>query len=72
MKNFSDFATLRSALQEVYAMFPAQPEQRLTSFAGVLEQQLDFTKDDDALFAWIVLTRNAEGSADWIGSSAIH
>ena len=71
MKNFNNIAALRSVLQAVYEQSPSEHEQRLSGFAGVLEQQLDFTKDDAALYASIVLTRNAEGSSDWVGSSAI-
>ena len=59
MKNFNDVGALRSVLQDVYERCPSQAEQRLANFAGVLEQQLDFTKNDAALYASIVLTRNA-------------
>jgi hypothetical protein len=68
MKNFNGIAALRSVLQDVC---PSEPEQRLANFAGVLEQQLDFTKDDTALYASIVLTRNAGGSSEWAGWNAI-
>lgn len=71
MKNFNDIAALRSVLQDLYEKSPSEPGQRLAGLAGLLEQQLDFTKDDAALYASIVLTRNAEGSSDWVGSSAI-
>jgi len=71
MKNFNDIAALRSVLQDVYEKCPSEPEQRLANFAGVLEQQLDFTKDDAALYASIVLTRNAGGSSEWAGWNAI-
>lgn len=61
MKTFTDIGTLRSVLQDV----------RLSDFAGILEQQLDFSKDDAALYASIVLTRNTAGSSDWAGWNAI-
>ena len=71
MKDFNDIGALRSVLQDVYDKCPSEAEQRLANFAGVLEQQLDFTKDDAALYASIVLTRNAGGSSEWAGWNAI-
>jgi hypothetical protein len=71
VKNSANIARLRSVLQALYEQSPSEPEQRPAGFAGILEQQLDFTKDDAAVYASIVLTRNAEGSADWVASSAI-
>jgi hypothetical protein len=72
VKNFIDMSALRSALQDVYQRFPSEPEQRLSAFVAILEHQLDFTKEDAALYAATVLTRNAEGSSDWVCSSAIN
>ena len=54
MKTFADIGALRSALQDVYERCPSEPGQRLSDFAGILEQQLDFSKDDAALYASIV------------------
>ena len=71
MKNFNDIGLLRSVLQDAYEKCPSEAEQCLANFAGVLEQQLDFTKDDAALYASIVLTRNAGGSSEWAGWNAI-
>ena len=71
MKNFSDIGALRSVLQDVYAKSPSEPEERLASFASFLEEQLDFSKDDAALYASTVLTRNAQGSSDSAGWNAI-
>jgi hypothetical protein len=70
VRNFIDIGALRSTLQDVYQRLPSEPEQRLSDFAGILENQLDFTKEDAALYASIVLTRNAEGTSDWVCSSA--
>jgi hypothetical protein len=50
VKNFNDIGALRSVLQDVYEKCPSEAEQRLANFAGVLEQQLEFTKDDAALW----------------------
>jgi len=72
VKNFTDISALRGALQEVYQRLPSQPEQRLSEFVAILENQLDFTKEDAAAYASIVLTRNAEGSSYWVCSSAIN
>jgi hypothetical protein len=71
MKNFNDIPALRDVLRELYEKSPLEPEQRRQVFADLLEQQLDFTKDDATLYASTVLTRNAEGSSDWVGFSAI-
>ncbi len=71
MKNFNDIAALRSVLLEVYATSPSESEQRVAGLAGVLEQYLDFTKEDAALYASIGLKRNGKGSADWVGSAAM-
>ena len=71
MKNFQDISALRSVLRELYEKGPPDPEQRRTMFADFLEQQLEFTKGNAALYASTVLTRNAEGSSDWVGFSAI-
>lgn len=71
VKNFNNLAALRGLLQNVYETFPSEPERRAAVFAEVLEQQLDFTSKDAALYASIVLTRNGEGSADWVGSGAL-
>jgi hypothetical protein len=71
LKNFSDIGALRSALQDVYDRFPSEANKRLSDFAGILEAQLDFTKEDAAVYASIVLTRNAAGSSDWAGWNAI-
>lgn len=64
MKNFKDFAAFRSVLEAVDKKSPSEPEQRLADFAAILEQQLDFTKDDAALYASVVLKRNGEGPGD--------
>ena len=69
MKNFNDISALRSVLREVSEKCPC--EQRQAVFAHFLEQQLEFTKDQASLYASTVLTRNAEGSADWVVFSAI-
>jgi hypothetical protein len=71
VKNFNDIGALRSVLQDVYAISPSEPEERLAGFATFLEKQLDFSKDDATLYASIVLTRNAGGSCDWAGWNAI-
>jgi hypothetical protein len=71
VKNFNDLSALRSVLEELYAKGPLDPARRREVFAEFLEQQLDFTKDQASLYASTVLTRNAEGSADWVGSAAI-
>lgn len=71
MKNFNDLAALRATLQELYQKVPSDPDGRKGVFADFLEQQLDFTKDQASLYASTVLTRNAEGSADWVGFAAI-
>ncbi len=71
MKNFTDIGALRSALQDVYERFPSEPEKRLSDFAGILEAQLNFTKEDAAVYASIVLMRNAAGSSDSAGWNAI-
>ena len=69
MKNFNDISALRSVLREVSEKYPF--EQRQAVFADFLEQQLEFTKDQALLYASTVLTRNAEGSADWVVFSAL-
>jgi hypothetical protein len=71
VKNFNDLSALSSVLEELYAKVPLDPERRREVFADFLEQQLEFTKDQALLYASTVLTRNAEGSADWVGSAAI-
>ena len=71
MKNFNDLPALRSVLQELYKKGPLDPERRREVFVDFLQQQLDLTKDDASLYASTVLTRNAEGSADWVGFAAI-
>lgn len=71
MKNFNDLSALRSVLQELYEKGPPDPEQRRALFADFLQQQLELTKTDASLYASTVLTRNAEGSADWVGSAAL-
>ena len=71
MKNFNDLSALRSVLKELYAKEPLHPETRREVFAQFLEGQLDLTKDQAGLYASTVLTRNAEGSADWVGFAAI-
>jgi hypothetical protein len=71
VKNFNDLSALRGVLEELYAKGPADPAQRGEVFADFLEQQLEFTKDQASFYASTVLTRNAEGSADWVGSGAI-
>jgi hypothetical protein len=71
MKNFNDLSALRDTLQDLYHKGPLDPEKRRGIFADFLEQQLEFTKDQASLYASTVLTRNAEGSADWIGSAAL-
>jgi hypothetical protein len=71
VKNFTDIGALRGALQDVYERLPSEPERRLSDFAGILEAQLNFTKEDAAVYASIVLTRNAAGSSDWAGWNAI-
>jgi hypothetical protein len=47
------------------------PNNCVAGLAGVLERYLDFAKGDAALYASIVLKRNGEGSADWVGSAAM-
>lgn len=71
MKNFNDLSALRGVLKELYVKGPSDPAQRREVFADFLEQQLEFTKDQASLYTSTVLTRNAEGSADWVGSGAI-
>jgi hypothetical protein len=71
MNNFNDLSALRSTLQDLYHKGPLDPEKRRGVFVDFLEQQLDFTKDQASLYAATVLTRNAEGSADWVGSAAL-
>jgi hypothetical protein len=71
VKNFNDLSALSSILEELYAKGPLDPKRRREVFADFLEQQLEFTKDQASLYASTVLTRNAEGSADWVGSAAI-
>jgi hypothetical protein len=71
MNNFNDLSALRSTLQDLYHKGPLDPERRREVFVDFLEQQLDFTKDQATLYASTVLVRNAEGSADWVGSAAL-
>jgi hypothetical protein len=71
MKNFNDLSALRSVLQELYTKGPVDPKQRREVLAEFLGKQLQFNEAQAALYASTVLTRNAEGSADWISSAAI-
>ena len=71
MKNFNNLSALRSILEELYQKNLLRPEWRREAFVDFLERDLELTKNDASLYASTVLTRNAEGSADWVGSAAI-
>jgi hypothetical protein len=69
MKKFNDISALSGFLREVIEKYPI--EQRRAVFADCLEQQLDFTKDQAALYSSTVLARNVNGSGNSVTFSAI-
>jgi hypothetical protein len=71
VKNFNDLSALRGTLEDLYHKGPLDPEKRRGVFVDFLEQQLELTKDQALLYGSTVLVRNAEGSADWVGSAAL-
>ncbi len=71
MKNFNDIWALQSVLKKLYEKGPGDLEQRRLMFVQFLEQQLELKGSDASLYASTVLTRNAEGSSDWVGFSAL-
>jgi hypothetical protein len=71
MKNFNDIWALQSVLKELYEKAPGDMKQRRLAFIRFLEQQLELNGGDALLYGSTVLTRNAEGSSDWVGFGAL-
>src|SRR5512142_151448 len=68
MDNFRDVSALHRVLQAVYQDQPGDAGRDY--FAHALQAHFGFTKQQAELYASTVLTRCAEGSADWMAAHA--
>ena len=69
MNYFRDVSALHDVLGVLYEKAPS--ETRHAELSRLLEEW-GFTPDQASLYASTVLSRNAEGSADWIATNAGH
>lgn len=68
MQHFVDIAALHDFLFSIYECSEGAPGRHL--FKKELQRQLEFTEDQAQLYANIVLTKNSNGSADWVNMNA--
>ncbi len=68
MNNFTDLATLCRVMENVYRAGAGAPGRDI--FTEALVSKLELTKEQAALYASVVLSRNTDGSADRARSAA--
>ena len=68
MKNFKDISALHSVLSVVYSL--GEGEVGRTAFAQWLQESLEFDARQAELYSSTVLTKNSNGSADWVSMNA--
>jgi len=68
MKNFANVLALRDFLKFIYKTKPGEAGRII--FATELEKQLQFSKEQAALYSCTVLTKNSEESAEWVKENA--
>lgn len=68
MKNFKDISALHGILLAAYKDGEGMPGRN--TLIKALQEYLEFDENQARLYAWTVLSKNSNDSADWVSSNA--